>query len=68
MQSQLLMLNSFWRSLHAVTWAFFGVRKSKDHDKDIKTIKPMHAILAGIFLATFFVVSLIALVNIITAV
>lgn len=53
------------KALIAVFWAFFGVRKSADHRKDIASLKLIHIVLAGIFGALLFVISLLILVNLI---
>ncbi len=55
--------SSFLRSLVAVLWSFAGIRKSSDHKKDLQTIRPEHAIIAGILVAIVFVVSLILIVQ-----
>jgi hypothetical protein len=51
----------------AVFWAFFGVRKGKDHDTDMVSITPLQAIIAGLIGAALFVLSLILLVRIVTS-
>jgi Protein of unknown function (DUF2970) len=50
----------------AVFWSFLGIRKQAAHEKDAVTIKPVHAILAGIIGAAIFVLTLIMLVRYIT--
>ena len=51
----------------AVFWAFFGVRKGKDHDSDMVSITPLQAIVAGLIGATLFVLSLVLLVHFVTS-
>jgi hypothetical protein len=51
----------------AVFWSFLGIRKRAAHEKDAVSIKPVHAIVAGIIGAAIFVLSLIALVRYITS-
>jgi hypothetical protein len=54
---------SFWRTLLAVAWSFFGVRKSKDLERDVSELNPLHLVIAGVIVAALFVVALIVLVN-----
>ncbi|HXZ97406.1 MAG TPA: DUF2970 domain-containing protein [Burkholderiales bacterium] len=51
----------------AVFWAFFGVRKGKDHDADAVSITPVQAIVAGLIGAALFVLSLVLLVHFVTS-
>jgi DUF2970 family protein len=51
----------------AVFWSFLGIRKQAAHEKDAVTIKPVHAIIAGIIGAVIFVLTLIVLVRYITS-
>ena len=50
----------------AVFWSFLGIRKQAAHEKDAVTIRPMHAIVAGIIGAVLLVLTLIMLVRYIT--
>ena len=50
----------------AVFWSFLGIRKQAAHEKDAVTIRPMHAIVAGIIGAAILVLTLIMLVRYIT--
>lgn len=45
--------------LKAVGWAFFGVRKGRDHEQDMKHLRPVHVILVGILLTVVFVATLV---------
>ena len=54
---------SLWRTLLAVAWSFFGVRKSKDLERDVGELNPLHIVIAGVIVAALFVVALIVLVN-----
>jgi hypothetical protein len=54
---------SLGRTLLAVLWSFFGVRKSKDLERDVGELNPLHLAIAGVAVAALFVVALIALVN-----
>ena len=51
------------RTLLAVVWSFFGVRKSKDLERDLSELNPLHLVVAGVVVAALFVGALIALVN-----
>ena len=51
------------RTLLAVAWSFFGVRKSKDLERDMSELNPLHLVVAGILVAALFVAALVALVN-----
>jgi len=54
---------SFLRTMRAVAWSFFGVRKSADYENDVNQLNPVHVIIAGVIGAVVFVVLLIVLVN-----
>jgi hypothetical protein len=54
---------SFWQTLKAVAWSFFGVRKSSDYAQDVAKINPIHVIVAGVLAAVVFVVGLVLLVR-----
>ena len=54
---------SFTRTLRAVFWSFFGVRKSSDREKDAEQLNPVHVIIAGVVGAMLLVAGLLALVS-----
>ena len=54
---------SLVRTLLAVVWSFFGVRKSRDLERDASELNPVHLVVAGVVVAAIFVGVLIALVN-----
>ena len=54
---------SFGRTLRAVGWSFFGVRKSAEHEKDLSQLNPLHVVAAGVIGAIVFVVLLMLLVR-----
>ena len=54
---------SLWRTLGAVGWSFFGVRKARDLEHDAAHLNPLHVVIAGVVVAALFVALLIALVN-----
>jgi Protein of unknown function (DUF2970) len=51
----------------AVFWSFFGVRKQRNLEEDAITIKPSHAIVAGVIGMVLFVLTLVTIVRIIMA-
>jgi hypothetical protein len=54
---------SFWQTLRAVAWSFFGVRKGSEYEKDVARLNPLHVVIAGVIGAILFVVVLVLLVN-----
>ncbi|OYU93269.1 MAG: hypothetical protein CFE45_21055 [Burkholderiales bacterium PBB5] len=54
---------SFFQTLRAVGWSFFGVRRSADYERDVTQLNPVHVIIAGIIGAALFVVALVLLVR-----
>ena len=54
---------SLRRTLLAVVWSFFGVRKAKDLERDVSELNPLHIVIAGVIVAALFVGVLIALVQ-----
>lgn len=54
---------SFWGSVRAVMWSFFGIRKGSEYDKDVSQLNPLHVVVAGVLAAVLFVVGLLLLVN-----
>ena len=53
--------------VRAVLWSFIGIRKGAGYEDDESKIKPMQAIIAGVFGAAIFVASLVILVRFLTA-
>lgn len=54
---------SFAQSMRAVFWSFFGVRKGKDHERDMARLNPVHVIIAGLISAAIFILVLIVAVR-----
>jgi hypothetical protein len=54
---------SFFQTLRAVAWSFFGVRKSADLEKDMSQLNPVHVVIAGVIGALVLVAVLATLVN-----
>jgi hypothetical protein len=51
------------QTISAVLWSFFGVRRGKDHDKDMAQLNPVHVVITGVIAAICFVLTLLLLVN-----
>ena len=49
----------------AVFWSFFGIRKRSSLERDAVTIKPQHAIIAGVIGMVLFVLALLVVVRLI---
>ena len=54
---------SFLRTMQAVGWSFFGVRKGRDLERDVSELNPLHIVIAGVVAAALFVVAIVGLVN-----
>ena len=54
---------SFFGTIKAVAWSFFGVRRNAEYEKDVANLNPVHVIIAGILAALLFVLALALLVN-----
>ena len=54
---------SLWRTVKAVAWSMFGVRKGSEYQKDIDGAGPLHIIAVGLVAIFALVLLLMALVN-----
>lgn len=54
---------SFFQTMRAVAWSFFGVRKSADLEKDVNQLNPVHVVIAGVIGALVLIAALATLVN-----
>ena len=54
---------SLWRTVKAVGWGFFGVRKNSAYQEDIARLTPLHIIAVAFALVIVFVVGLVLLVR-----
>jgi len=54
---------SLKRTLLAVLWSFFGVRKARDLERDVSELNPLHVVIAGVLVAALFVGALFVLVQ-----
>ena len=55
--------SSFWASMKAVFWSFFGVRKRSDYESDAANLNPLHVIVAALLGAAIFIGVLLVLVR-----
>ena len=54
---------NFGQTFRAVAWSFLGIRKSADHEQDVKKLNPIHVVIAAVVGAAIFVVFLVLLVH-----
>ncbi|HJW55755.1 DUF2970 domain-containing protein [Noviherbaspirillum sp. UKPF54] len=54
---------SFFATMKAVFWSFFGVRKKSDYEKDAQQLNPVHVIIAGLLGALVFILTLVMIVR-----
>jgi hypothetical protein len=50
------------QTLRAVAWSFLGIRRSSDHEQDVK-LNPIHVVVAAVLGAAVFVLALVLLVH-----
>lgn len=55
---------SFFQTVKAVLWGFFGVRKGAGYQEDIAKLNPVYLILAGLLGGAIFVGILVLIVRI----
>jgi hypothetical protein len=58
--------SSFARTMKAVLWSFFGVRRRSDHEADTQ-LNPLHLIAAAIIAAAVFIAVLVVVVHMVTS-
>ncbi|MGF7134361.1 hypothetical protein P3T40_005864 [Paraburkholderia sp. EB58] len=54
---------SFGKSMKAVFWAFFGVRKGRDLESDVSQLNPLHVVAAALIGAAIFAAILLLVVR-----
>ena len=59
--------SSVLRTVKAVAWGFFGVRKNSAYQEDIARLNPLHIVAVGLVAAMVFVGGLIVLVRYVTS-
>ena len=58
---------NFGQTFRAVAWSFLGIRRSADHEQDVKKLNPIHVVIAAVLGAAAFVVFLVVVVHFVTA-
>ena len=58
-------LSNMLRSFKVVAWSFIGIRKQSEFHADANSVKPIHVIVVGLFLALLFVLGLITVINLV---
>ena len=58
---------NFGQTFRAVAWSFLGIRRSADHEQDVKKLNPIHVVIAAVLGAAVFVVFLVLLVHFVTS-
>lgn len=58
---------SLLRTIKAVAWGFFGVRKESAYAEDIVKLTPLHILVVGLVSGILFVIGLIVLVKFVVA-
>ena len=58
---------SLIRTIKAVAWGFFGVRKEGTYAEDIAKLTPLHILVVGLVSGILFVIGLIVLVKFVVA-
>lgn len=54
---------SLWRTVKAVAWGFFGVRKNSAYQEDIAKLSPLHIVAVGLVGVLVFIGVLIVFVK-----
>jgi hypothetical protein len=62
-ESAVARRGSWLRTVRAVAWSFFGIRKGAEYEKDVAQLNPLHVIIAGVVVAALFVLVLVVLVK-----
>lgn len=58
---------SFLRTMKAIFWSFFGVRKGEHSIQDTETLNPIHVVIAGLIGALLLIVVLLLIVKMVLA-
>ena len=54
---------TFFQTVGAVAWSFFGVRKGAEYEKDVSQLNPVHVVIGGVIGALVFIGALLLFVN-----
>jgi hypothetical protein len=57
---------SFGKSMKAVMWSFFGVRKGRDRERDFAQLNPVHVVIAALLCMAIFIGVLLTVVHLVT--
>jgi hypothetical protein len=58
---------SFFATMKAVFWSFFGVRKKSDYEQDAAQLNPVHVLIAAVLGALIFIATLVLIVRMVVA-
>jgi hypothetical protein len=58
---------SFAKSMAAVLWSFFGVRKGRDRERDFAQLNPIHLVIAAVLCTAILIGVLITIVITVTS-
>ena len=58
---------NFGQTFRAVAWSFLGIRRSADHEQDVKNLNPIHVVIAAVLGVAVFVVFLVVVVHFVIA-
>jgi diacylglycerol kinase len=64
-ESPLARKAAFGQTAKAVAWSFFGIRRSVDHEQDVRRLNPLHVVIAAVLGAALFVLALVVLVHLV---
>lgn len=56
-----------FRAVVAVLWAFFGIRKGAERDKDLASIRPLHLVIAGVLMGALFILVITTIVRVVVS-
>ena len=57
----------FWATVRAVLWAFLGVRRRRDYQRDVASLDPRAVIFTGVLGGVIFVLAIVAFVRVVVA-
>ena len=58
---------SFGKTMKAVMWSFFGIRKKSEYEKDAAQLNPVHVLIAGVIGVVIFIATLLTIVHFVVA-
>jgi diacylglycerol kinase len=56
-------VRSFFRAFKTIAWAFLGIRKNKDRERDFESLNIVHIAVAGLISAAVFIGLLMAIIH-----